>query len=280
MFVLELSGLAVPGPEEHLRRVGSVLAAHPGIAPTCVGPKDPPRSVVTDLVTDLTLLGREQSGSARAVAHLASPDRGDTATVSYVADPFSGHPPGFVRPSRVELTMVAPDPTRLGVLLAELAVATRAFYGFVSTRSHLAQLRGAFTADRRRRHGPSPSGGAPPSWQPPAFQALEMALPDVFWLQYLGPAFVSRWGDERVAAAGVGAERVNTGGYLVSTGVAPPPFDEAAQHPEDYHWKASVYDALGPEPFVRADRAWNAFGAHVPLLTEHRPDPDPGAAQA
>ena len=107
-----------------------------------------------------------------------------------------------------------------------------------------------------------------------------MALPDVFWLQYLGPAFVARWGEERVASAGVGARRLESGGHLVATGAGPPPFDEAAQQPEDYPWKASVYDALGPEPFLRADRGWNAFGEHVPLLTEHRHDPDPVSSQA
>ena len=39
--------------------------------------------------------------------------------------------------------------------------------------------------------------------------------------------------------------------------------------PEGYGWKHSVYDVIGPEPFLRSDRGWNDFGAHVPLMTQH-----------
>lgn len=269
VFVLELAGLAVPGAAEHLRRVGTVLAGHPGLAPTRYGPSDPPRVRSSDLADDLAALGEEQSGRPQAMAHLACPERGESGTVGYVADPFRDHPPGFVRPSRLELTLVPEEPGLLGDLLGDLAGATDAVYGFLSSRPHLVQLRGAFGAEQRRRHGPSPSGGAPPTWEPPPFQALEMALPDVFWVQYLGPAFVELWGEERVARAGVARRRLANGGYVVWACDEPPAQDVEVHHPEAYPWKASVYDVLGPEPFVRHDRTWNEFGVHVPLMGRH-----------
>ena len=268
-YVLELVGLAVPGAAEHLRRVGTVLAEHPGLAPTRCGPSDPPRTRLTDPATELAALGKEQADRPQAMVHLANPERRESGTVAHVADPFRDHPPGFVRPSRLELTLVPEEPTELGDLLADLAEATDAVYGFVSSRPHLAQLRGTFGTEQRRRHGPSPSGGAPPTWRPPPFQALEMALPDVFWVQYLGPAFVGMWDEGRVAHAGVARRRLANGGYVVWACDEPPAQDPDVDSPEAYPWKASVYDTLGPEPFVRHDRAWNDFGVHVPLMTQH-----------
>lgn len=268
-YVLELLGLAVPGAAEHLRRVGAVLADHPGLAPTRYGPSDPPRTRLTDPAAELAALGEEQTGRPQAMVHLACPERGELGTVTYVVDPFRNHPPGFVRPSKLEVSFVPQEPRALGDLLADLAEATDACYGFVSSRPHLAQLRGPFGAEQRRRHGPAPSGGKPPAWQPPPFQALEMALSDVFWVQYLGPAFVRMWGGDRVSRAGVARRRVSNGGYVVWACDEPPAQDPDVGSPEAYPWKASVYDALGPEPFVRHDRDWNEFGLHVPLMTQH-----------
>lgn len=269
VYVLELAGLAVPGAAEHLRRVGAVLAGHPALVPTRYGPRDPPRAHLTDPATQLAALGEEQAGRPQAMVHLACPERGETGTATYVADPFRDHPPGFVRSSKVELTLVPEEPAALGALLADLAEATDAYYGFVSSRAHVAQLRGPFGTEQRRRHGPPPSGGEPPTWQPPPYQVLEIALPDVFWVQHLGPGFVAMWGEDRVASAGSTRRRLTNGGYVVWATDAPPLFDPAAQRPEDHEWKATVYDAVGPEPFVRGDRGWNAFGQHVPLMTQH-----------
>jgi hypothetical protein len=268
-YVLELAGLAVPGAAEQLRRVGAVLAGHLALAPTRYGPSDPPRARLTDPATQLAALGEKQAGRPQAMVHLACPERGETGTASYVADPFRNHPPGFVRSSKVELTLVPEEPAALGALLADLAEATDAYYGFVSSRAHVAQLRGPFGTEQRRRHGPPPSGGQPPTWQPPPYQILETALPDVFWVQYLGPGFAGMWGEDRVASAGSARRRLANGGYVVRASEEPPAQDADVESPEAYAWKASVYGALGPEPFVRHDRAWNEFGEHVPLMTQH-----------
>lgn len=268
-YVLELSGLAVPGAADHLQRVGAVLAAHPAVTPTRCGSRDPARDPVSDLAAQLAELGGQQAGLPQAMAHLACPERAESGTATYVADPFLGHPPGFVRPSKVELTLAPTDPAALGDVLGELAEAVDAFYGFVASRSHLAQLRGQFGSEQRRRHGPSPSGGQPPTWQPPPFQALEVALPDVFWVQVFGPAFVSHWGEDRLVAAGSRRRRLRNGGYAVWAIDVPPEHDAAVESPEDYGWKASLYDTIGPEPFLRHDQGWNEFGQHVPLMTQH-----------
>lgn len=269
VYVLELAGLAVPGAAEQLRRVGTVLAEHPVLAPTRCGPRDPPKVRLTDPAAQLAALGEEQAGRPQAMVHLACPERGETGTATYVADPFRNHPPGFVRSSKVELTFVPEEPGPLGALLADLAEATDACYGFVSSRAHVAQLRGPFATEQRRRHGPPPSGGQPPTWQPPPYQILETALPDVFWVQYLGPGFVGMWGEDRVASAGSARRRLTNGGYVVWACDEPPAHDADVESPEAYPWKTSVYDALGPEPFARHDRDWNEFGVHVPLMTQH-----------
>ena len=173
------------------------------------------------------------------------------------------------RPSTTDLTVAMTDPAELVDLLVDLAEATGAFYGHVASQSHLAQLRGPFAHARRARHGPSPSGGQPPSWTPPPFQILEAQLPDVFWVQVFGPAFVAKWGEDTLERAGVRRRRLGHGGFVVWASDEPPAYDEHAATPEAYAWKRAMYDAIGPEPFTRSDRGWNEFGVHVPFMTEH-----------
>ena len=96
-----------------------------------------------------------------------------------------------------------------------------------------------------------------------------MALPDVFWVQVFGPAFVSHWGEGRLVAGGSRRRRLRNGGYVVWATDEPSEHDAVVESPEDYGWKASLYDTIGPEPFVRHDRGWNEFGQRVPLMTQH-----------
>ncbi|WP_153505303.1 hypothetical protein [Cumulibacter manganitolerans] len=269
-YSLELVTVARPGAAEFVARVARVLETFPQHAPTRVGARDPARTTVSDLPGQLVELATRQADRPQAVVHLAAPHGGGTGTVSYVADPFRRHPPGFVRPSKVELLLAPRSPGDLGELLARLAEAIEASYGFLAQVEHVHQQRGRFLADRVGRHGPSPAGGAPPAWRPPPFQALEMHLPDVFWVQVFGPAFVARWGADRLERAGARRRVLSHGGYVVWATEEPPPFDEGAATPEAYAWKHSVYEAIGAQPFLRADRGWNGFGEHVPLMTEHR----------
>ena len=268
-LTVEVLSLAQPGVEDFMASVAAVLDAHPRHAPTRVGPRDPARTEVVDLGVQLVDLGRARASERLVTLHLSCPEREEHGTVSYVTDPFRFHPPGHVHPSKVDLGLVPDDPGSVGDLLADLAEATEAFYGHVSWTPHSRQLRGRFLRDHNERYGGSPAGGEPPTWQPPPHQVLEMHVPDVFWVQVFGPAYVEMWGADRLEAAGVRRRRLAHGGYAVWACEDPPAYDDDVDRPEGYAWKQSVYDAIGPEPFLRSDRGWNDFGAHVPLMTQH-----------
>ena len=266
---LEVRSLATPGVSTFMSRVADALERHPGCVPTRIGLRDPASTRIINLRSQLVELAGRQPVERPARVLLGSPERDEHGTVNYVPDPFKVHPPGFVTPSAIELGLRPTRPAEAGELLVDLAEATHAFYGLVTWTRHSRQLRGRFLPDQNERYGGSPSGGRPPAWQPPRFQAMEMMVPDVFWVQVFGPAFVEMWGEDRLEAAGVRRRRLGYGGYAVWASDVPPPYDDVVDRPEGYGWKHSVYDAIGPEPFLRADRGWNDFGVHVPLMTQH-----------
>ncbi|WP_457206139.1 hypothetical protein [Nocardioides sp. P5_C9_2] len=266
---LELWTVATPGVATFMRKVADVLSSHPAGVPTRVGAGDPAMTPVVDLRSQLVELGRHRPDDRPAQVLLARPEVEEHGRLTYVPDPFGAHPPGFVHPSRVEIGLSPEDPSEAGELLAQLAEAVEALYGFVVWTPHARQARGRLLSERVRRHGPSPSGGRPPTWKPPPYQALEAQLPDVFWVQVFGPAFVEMWGERALESAGVRRRVLGHGGYVVWATQDPPAYDDHVDAPEGYAWKGSVYDVIGPEPFLRADRCWNDFGEHVPLMTQH-----------
>jgi hypothetical protein len=268
-FSLEVLTLAQPGVEDFMASVAAVLDRFPQHAPTRVGPRDPARTKVVDLGSQMVDLGHRLAAERLVTLHLACPERDEFGTVSYVTDPFRFHPPGHVHASCVDLGLAPEDTSTVGELLGELAEATEAFYGFAVCTHHARQLRGRFLTERIGRYGRSPAGGQPPTWQPPPFQALEMQVPDVFWVQVFGPAYVEMWGEDKLLRAGVRRRKLSHGGYVVWATEEPPAYDDDVDRPEGYAWKNSVYDAIGPEPFMRSDRRWNEFGQHVPLMTAH-----------
>lgn len=266
---LEVKSLATPGVSTFMRRAGGAFERHQGCRPTRIGPRDPARTKVVDLGAQLVEVGERQRADRPARLFLGCPERDEHGHMNYVPEPFKVHPPGFVNTTYVEVGLRPVDPAEAGELLADLAEAVEAFYGFVSWTPHNRQLRGRFEEEQRGRYGGPPSGGKPPSWQPPPFQYLEMQVPDVFWVQVFGPAYVQMWGEDKLLRAGARRRRLSHGGYVVWATEEPPAYDDDVDRPEGYAWKSSVYDAIGPEPFMRSDRGWNDFGQHVPLMTDH-----------
>lgn len=266
---LELMTLAQPGVERFMANIAAVLSSYPQHAPTRIGGRDPARTKVVDLGRQLVDLGRRHAAERLVMLHLACPEREEFGRANYVTDPFRFHPPGRVHSSGVDIGLRPDDPSDVGDLLGDLAQATQAFYGSVMWTPHARQLRGRFVLDQSERHGLSPAVGRPPTWQAPPLQSLDMHVLDVCWVQVFGPAYVKMWGEDKVMRAGVRRRKLSHGGYVVWATEDPPAYDDDVDRPEGYAWKSSVYDAIGPEPFMRSDRGWNEFGEHVPLMTQH-----------
>lgn len=265
-FEIELHTLVTPGAEDFFGAVGDVLSRHDAAMPVRLGPKDPPRTKAVDLANQLRALGLTQASEYSARVLLAyEPET--YGHVRYQRDPFASTPKEAAVASQVEL--VVWDSVAAQAVLVELAERLQPFYARLSPLAHVVQSR-SLTFHWGKAAGLAPDGSQPPRWEPAPFGSMERYVPDVFWVQVFGPAYVTKWGEHRVMDAGVRRQRLSNGGYVVWACEEPPPFQEDAAQPQDYPWKSSVYDAIGREPFAASSPGWSLFGERVPFMTEHR----------
>jgi hypothetical protein len=135
-------------------------------------------------------------------------------------------------------------------LLRRLAEASGAFYG-----------RAALGAIYDQHNLIFERAGRPPT-------DFERELPDVFWLNYLGPGYVSYFGD-RLRTLGVRRESTKTGGLLIWATETPFVL-ESVRSVADYAWKRPFYDALGRETFRSETERRGVPGDRVPMFPAHR----------
>jgi len=135
-------------------------------------------------------------------------------------------------------------------LLRRLAEATGAFYGRAAVGAIYDQHNRIFER-----------AGRPPT-------DYERELPDVYWLNYFGPGYVSHFGD-RLATLGVRRETAKTGGLLIWATETPLVL-ETVRSVTDYAWKRPFYDALGPDTFRSETGRRGVPGERVPMFAVHR----------
>lgn len=110
--------------------------------------------------------------------------------------------------------------------------------------------------------------GGPPVCVAEGTHQIEYVLPDVRWLNYFGPAFVTRLG-ARLNNVGFRRTRTANGGALVWATANPFVLEHHAMRFGDYAWKRPFYQTWGAA-LVRSDAEGGALGEHVPSLAEHR----------
>jgi hypothetical protein len=99
------------------------------------------------------------------------------------------------------------------------------------------------------------------------FPDFERELPDVYWLNFFGPAYLARWG-KRLDGLGVRRDTV-AGGLIVWATDEPPAVSEVTAI-ADYPFKAAFYAALGRDTFTSEAQQPGAKGEHVPMFDAHR----------
>lgn len=261
-FLMELFSMAPGQRPGQGSMLGQVVERHPRFRPARIGRGDPARQEVHDLPSQLEALVAEQEGAPDARLLLADDERAEYLWVQLVGDPTAGHPPRQARPTHLELGTGA-DAEEVVALFVDLAETVDPYFGFVTTRATALQERG-FAAARRRRDPSPPTramGQAPHVYH-------EVCVPDVYWVQVYGPAYLARWGEGVLEGVGVDRRRLRNGGVVVRATEAPI-FHPRAAAPEDHAWKQRVYEAVGPERFAREDQPWGDYGQRVPLLKEH-----------
>jgi hypothetical protein len=98
---------------------------------------------------------------------------------------------------------------------------------------------------------------------------LHRELPDVFWWNYFGPAFVAKW-QGRLDGLGVRQERTPAGARVVWATETPFVFDPKVKRLDGYPWKQQFYAALGEDTFMREGQKQEPAGEAVPDFNEHR----------
>ncbi len=99
---------------------------------------------------------------------------------------------------------------------------------------------------------------------------LARELPDVYWWNYFGPAYVERWGDRLKT---VGVKRTTTPGGAMAIWATETPFvfDPRARRLDSYEWKRTFYEALGEDVFMREGQRQREPGEVVPSLGPQSP---------
>jgi hypothetical protein len=238
--------------------IGRALDLDPELRPERLGPNDPPRAPITSTAEALAAwrpAARDTSRDWYFFANRRTPPKG-RATIQIEA-PMPGRTPlhsvlyayasaWFDRAERLE---------QIVRLFGRLVQATRAFYG----RAALGAM-----YDQRNRL----IGLAQGLHEARVFPDFERELPDVYWLNFFGPAYLAQWG-KRLDGLGVRRDSV-AGGLIVWATGAPPAVSSDVTAISDYPFKAAFYAALGRHTFMSETRQPGAKGEHVPTFDAHR----------
>lgn len=263
--VQSLAALRQPG---RLRTLGQALESEPEFAYTHVGRSFPPRRPLKRSLADLLasyegrldpnqpemwFLARRQPPVGDGDIYLADDRRLELRDMPHAVNARFFDVSWFDSADRLDT---------LSAYLTRVADAAGAFYAYcalsdiLDQRLHLLQ----------RNAGPI-FGGIFKAGR--AAEDLNRELPDVFWWNYFGPAFVERW-NGRLDGLGARQESTPAGGRVIWATETPFVLDPRIKELERYPWKAPFYAALGEDTFMREGQKQRAVGEVVPDFDAHR----------
>ena len=140
-------------------------------------------------------------------------------------------------------------------LLIDIAIAADAFHGYCGLQSMNRQLRNLLQKAERL---PLPD--------------YNRELPDVYWLNYFGPAFRPFWGEDKIGQLGERYNLTHFGnkGFLVQTTDWPPEPDLSIENLVEYNFKKHFYSVVGQDTFMHESQPYAEAGQFVPVLDAHR----------
>jgi hypothetical protein len=236
LTIFSIADLRAPGT---LARIGAALSRHPELRPERFGPNDPPRTVVSDLEVQLgqweSRLDAQRSQylffkrravpkSGGMMLFIEQARKPTRSTGHYFLADYAAD--WFDRPERLE---------KLADVFRELCAVMSAYYAVA--RPSTIWMRSETDYERH--------------------------LPDLYWLNYFGPAFRARWGD-RLREFGVRYDDVDSTGIVVWA--APAPLDEATLATQ----RQRAIEVLGKDTFVSSRSREGRPGEFVPTFGEHQ----------
>jgi hypothetical protein len=265
----EIRSVATIQTEDRLAALGRVVDRFPEFAPTKMGPRDPPRTPTPSVEQQL----RDWAPTIRPGDYFNQfMVRRDPRThgLLWVTGDIWNYPPigaheldfgvdedwfaGPDRSARLE---------RFADLFRAACESMDAMWGGAGLTSFRRQKNDF--VDRAHVEGTLFFPGMPGT----GWDLRERALPDLYWLNYFGPAYLDMWGD---ALGGLGDRQQPTanGGLVVWTTETPFVFDGGAQRLTDYAWKRPFYDALGWDTIIHENWTDPGVGVRVPSYQDHR----------
>jgi hypothetical protein len=257
MILLEVWSIADLRSRSGLARIGRALDADPELRPERLAPRDPPRTPIASAAAAFAewrpaardashdwyfFANRKTEPRGRVTVQIAAPMPERVALHSVTC----AYPTAWFEPAeRVE---------KLVRFFGRLVEATSAFYGRAA--------RGAMY-DQRNLLIQLAQG----QLEARLFPDFEREVPDVYWLNYFGPAYLEHWG---ARLDGVGARRDEAAGGVIIWATERPSAVEKVAAITDYPFKEPFYRALGRDTFMSERQRPGAPGQHVPTFDAHR----------
>lgn len=251
---------------ELVRDVVRALEADPRFSPTRASPREPVRKLGPGGLREAFDAELERSSGNRILMLLGGPHAELHGTLDVFPDTMLASAPR-THTVDIGIPVAALDAEEVAAFAAwglGLFDALDVFHGFVTTADMQAHRKGLI-ADAT-----SLGEMAPPRWDDPLYTILDRMVSDVYWINYFGPAFVDRWGLQRLASIG-GRHSVRPNGAIAIWATEEPPaVDPEARRLGDYPFKRPFYDVLGERTFTRESLDVPEPGEVVPTLDEHR----------
>jgi len=265
--LLVLSGDSVSASQvaDLARRVAAATKTHPRFSPTRAGPREPLRKLKGGFGEFIDEELSRASGRPFRIL-FGDPERALYATLDVFPDNrLDRAPRTHVIDASIPLAHLDSDAREeFAAWAVDLFDALDVFHGYVTTADMQAQ-RKALISDAAER------GDMPlPLWDDPLYTTFDRMVSDVYWVNYFGRAFVSRWGLDRLLSVSKRHEVRPTGAVAVWAADAPPTPDPNARLLTDYAFKRPFYEALGLEAFTHEGPERQQPGIFVPTLQEHR----------
>jgi len=268
----EIQSVAPLHTVDRLASVGRTLDAFAEFVPTRMGRRDPPRTAITTVEEQLVAWAPSIHPGDFFTQLIARSRMSPNAwgTLWIVGDIWN-YPP--IGPHRFEFAVdedwfAGPERgdrlERFAQLFRREIESMDAFWGGAGLTSFRRQTNDFVLAAQVDRTLVLP--GVPGT----GWDIREHALPDLYWLNFFGPAYLELWGRETVEGLCFRWESTANGGIVVWTTPDPFTFDPAARRLTDYAWKRPFYDALGQETILHERWQDPGRGVRVPSYDDHR----------
>lgn len=258
---LEIQSQADLKPRERRRVIGAALDADAAFRPERMGLRDPARDPIESAEAHLADWEPPQKRGKRDeqfLLRVSEPDSGGSLMVSFSPWPktlFVGfNADWFSEPERLE---------RFAAWFLALNEAMCAYYGRAALSPVLRQEQKLREVARRAETIHFDRSTRP-------YFVEEHAIPDVYWLNYFGPATVAKWGADRLTGVGIRQQATPWGGRLVWATNTPFVHDPDATSMTACSWKQPFYEALGVDTFLHENWRDPGPGVCVPTFDEHR----------